>query len=48
MTNELCGTAPYMAPEIARGGSYGFAVDFWALGITLYEMLVGKVRDNIL
>ncbi|KAJ8594758.1 kinase-like protein, partial [Rhizopogon salebrosus TDB-379] len=42
MTNELCGTAPYMAPEIARGGSYGFAVDFWALGITLYEMLVGK------
>ncbi|KAJ8579569.1 kinase-like protein, partial [Rhizopogon salebrosus TDB-379] len=38
----------FMAPEIILGDSYGFAVGFWALRITLYEMLVGRVRDQIL
>ncbi|MEN2496548.1 MAG: hypothetical protein MHMPM18_001052 [Marteilia pararefringens] len=33
-----CGTVPYMSPEIIREKSYGFPSDFWAIGITLYEL----------
>lgn len=45
LSGSLCGTTEYMAPEIIRGVGYGFAVDFWAVGVMLYEMLVGRVRD---
>ncbi|KAL4065594.1 kinase-like domain-containing protein [Scleroderma yunnanense] len=41
----LCGTVDYMAPEIFLEGQYGFGVDYWAAGITLFQMLVGKVID---
>lgn len=34
------GTRPYMAPELFRG-SYGLAVDVWALGVAVYEMVSG-------
>ncbi|GBG26512.1 Protein kinase, putative [Hondaea fermentalgiana] len=45
-TSTLCGTPKYMAPEIARlvlgrGISYGLAVDWWALGVTLFELACG-------
>ena len=33
------GTYNYMAPEIYRGGEYGFSVDTYSLGIVLYRML---------
>lgn len=37
----LCGTLDYMAPEMLCLDNYGFSVDWWALGILLYEMVVG-------
>ena len=38
----FCGTADYLAPEIARKEEYSSEVDIWACGILLYEMLTGK------
>lgn len=37
----LTGTPEYMAPEIIKAVGYSYAVDWWALGITLYEMCAG-------
>ncbi|KAG6572881.1 AGC/MAST/MAST protein kinase [Phytophthora cinnamomi] len=40
-TYGRCGTPDYLAPEIILGVPHGPPVDYWALGIILYEMLVG-------
>ncbi|KAE9000372.1 hypothetical protein PF005_g13714 [Phytophthora fragariae] len=40
-TYGQCGTPDYLAPEIILGVPHGPPVDYWALGIILYEMLVG-------
>ena len=40
-----CGTAMYIAPEIAsghKGNTHGFPVDWWACGIMMYEFLTGR------
>ena len=52
-----CGTPDYMAPEIILGIGHTMAVDWWALGVLIFEMMVGHppfsdsilgVYDNIL
>ena len=40
-TNSFVGTEEYIAPEVIRGHGHNASVDWWTLGILLYEMLFG-------
>jgi serine/threonine protein kinase len=43
-TRGVCGTLPYMAPEVLRNMEYSYAVDWFAYGVFLHVFYLDKVR----
>lgn len=45
-SNDTSGTPGYMAPEVVNAKPHGLVVDFWALGVIIYELMNGKRPYN--